>query len=162
MTLYCAQGGPDRELSYTELHDYLFAALEKLGTRKNVLAIPPDYTRIASRAGELTRYAWEYFGENLRAVLPALGTHHAMSPEQISSNVRRHPARSLPRPQMARGCGNASESFPADFICEQSEGKLNYEWPAQVNRLMFARRFRSDSLHRSSGAARSDRHGQLQ
>ncbi|MFZ3378267.1 MAG: hypothetical protein WA193_01430, partial [Candidatus Acidiferrales bacterium] len=84
MTLYCAQGGPDRELSQTELHDYLFAALEKLGARKNVLAVPPDYTRVASRAGELTRYAWDYYGENLRAVLPAVGTHRAMSPEQIS------------------------------------------------------------------------------
>jgi nickel-dependent lactate racemase len=25
---------------------------------------------------------------------------------------------------------------PAEFICEQSEGKLNYAWPAQVNRLI--------------------------
>src|SRR5258708_34028465 len=25
---------------------------------------------------------------------------------------------------------------PADFIREQSEGKLNYSWPAQVNRLI--------------------------
>jgi len=85
MSLYCAQGGPDRELSSRELQDFLLAALEKLGKRANVLAIPPDQTRVASRAGELTRYAWNYFGKNLRAVLPALGTHKAMSPERLAA-----------------------------------------------------------------------------
>ena len=91
MALYCAQGGPDRELSSSELRQHLFAALEKLGPRTKVLAVPPDYTRVASRAGELTRYACNYFGENLRAVLPAVGTHHAMSPQQIASMFGNQP-----------------------------------------------------------------------
>ena len=29
-----------------------------------------------------------------------------------------------------------SAKFPAEFIREQSEGKLSYAWPAQVNRLI--------------------------
>ena len=56
----------------------LFAALDKLGERKRVLVVPPDITRLHSRAGDLTRYAWEYYGERLKAVLPAMGTHAAM------------------------------------------------------------------------------------
>ncbi|MFY9804538.1 MAG: lactate racemase domain-containing protein [Candidatus Acidiferrales bacterium] len=135
MTLYCAQGGPDRELSQTELHDYLFAALEKLGARKNVLAVPPDYTRVASRAGELTRYAWDYYGENLRAVLPAVGTHRAMSPEQISGMFGDVP-RELFHVHNWREDVETLGVVPGAFICEQSEGKLGYEWPAQVNRLI--------------------------
>jgi nickel-dependent lactate racemase len=135
MALYCAQGGPDRELSSSELRELLSAALEKLGPRKNVLAVPPDYTRLASRAGELTRYAWEFFGENLRAVLPAVGTHHAMSPEQIDAMFADVP-REIFHAHKWREDVDKIGAVPAKFICEQSEGKLDYEWPAQVNRLI--------------------------
>ena len=41
----------------------LFEALGILGERKRVLAVPPDFTRFHSKAGELTEYAWEYFGD---------------------------------------------------------------------------------------------------
>ncbi|MGA8676556.1 MAG: lactate racemase domain-containing protein [Candidatus Acidiferrales bacterium] len=135
MALYCAQGGLDRELSSSELRELVFAALEKLGPRKNVLAIPPDYTRLSSRAGELTRCAWEYLGENLRAVLPAVGTHHAMSPEQIAAMFREIP-REIFHAHKWREDVETIGTVPAQFICEQSEGKLNYDWPAQVNRLI--------------------------
>jgi nickel-dependent lactate racemase len=135
MALYCAQGGPDRELSSSELRDYLFATLEKLGPRKKVLAVPPDYTRVASRAGELTRYAWDYFGENLRAVLPAVGTHHAMSREQVAAMFGNVPGE-LFHAHKWREDIETIGVVPGKFICEQSEGKLDYEWPAQVNRLI--------------------------
>src|SRR6266853_2056989 len=135
MSLYCAQGGPDRELSSRELRDSLLAALEKLGKRSKVLAIPPDQTRTASRAGELTRYAWEYYGENLRAVLPALGTHKAMSPERIAAMFGDVP-RNLFHAHNWREDTETVGTVPGEFIYEQSEGKLHYEWPAQVNRLI--------------------------
>jgi len=58
--------------------------LTKLDPRNKVLAVPPDQTREHSRAGELTRYAWQHYGDRLKAVLPALGTHTAMRPDQIA------------------------------------------------------------------------------
>src|SRR5271168_2945044 len=135
MSLYCAQSGPDRELSLSELRDFLFAALEELGRRQKVLAIPPDQTRIASRAGDLTRYAWEYYGEGLRAVLPALGTHKAMSAEQITVMFGDVPLQ-LFHAHKWRDDVETIGVVPREFIYEQSEGKLDYEWPAQVNRLI--------------------------
>jgi nickel-dependent lactate racemase len=135
MSLYCAQGGPDREISSAELRDFLFAALEKLGSRKKVLAIPPDQTRIASRAGDLTRYAWEYYGESLRAVLPALGTHKAMSPNRIAAMFGDIPLE-LFHAHKWREDVETLGTVPKEFVREQSEGKLDYEWPAQVNRLV--------------------------
>src|SRR5271168_473248 len=135
MSLYCAQSGPDRELSLSELRDFLFAALEKLGRRQKVLAIPPDQTRIASRAGDLTRYAWEYYGENLRAVLPALGTHKAMSAERIAGMFGDIPL-GLFHGHRWREDVETVGVVPKEFIREQSEGKLDYEWPAQINRLV--------------------------
>lgn len=135
MSLYCAQGGPDRELTSSELRDFLSAALEKLGRRKKVLAVPPDQTRTASRAGELTRYAWEYYGEGLRGVLPALGTHKAMSAEQIAGMFGNVPP-GLFHAHRWRDDVETMGVVPREFIYEQSEGKLDYEWPAQVNRLI--------------------------
>ncbi len=84
MSLYVARGAPDLSLGDDELKSLLHEALEKLGPRQRVLAVPPDQTRIHSRAGELTRFAWEYYGDRLKAVLPALGTHAPMSPEQLT------------------------------------------------------------------------------
>jgi len=135
MSLYCAHGGPDRELSSRELRDLLSAALEKLGRRKKVLVVPPDQTRTASRAGELTRYAWDYYGEGLRAVLPALGTHQAMSAEQIAGMFGDVPS-GLFHAHKWRDDVETIGVVPREFIYEQSEGKLDYEWPAQVNRLI--------------------------
>ena len=83
MSLYCAIGSVDTDLTPRQLNDLLVEGLAKLGPRNKVLAVPPDQTRVHSRAGDLTRYAWQYYGDKLKAVLPALGTHVPMNPEQI-------------------------------------------------------------------------------
>ena len=140
MSLYCAQGGPDREISSGELREFLFGALQKLGSRKRVLAVPPDQTRMASRAGDLTRYAWEYYEENLRAVLPALGTHKAMSAERIAGMFGDVPL-ALFHVHKWREDVETLGVVPKEFIHEQSEGKLDYAWPAQVNRLVIRGNF---------------------
>ena len=59
MSLFSAQGGAHNEFSGAELREFLFQALQKLGAPRKVLAVPPDMTRMASRAGELTRYAYQ-------------------------------------------------------------------------------------------------------
>jgi len=69
MSLYCAIGSAERELSALELKELLTASLAKPGLTRRVIAVPPDHSRIHSRAGELTQFAWEYYGERLRAVL---------------------------------------------------------------------------------------------
>ncbi len=135
MSLYCAQGAKDLEVSSRELRDFLFAALEKLGSRKKVLIVPPDQTRAASRAGELTRYAWEYYGDNLRAVLPALGTHKPMSAERIARMFGSVPL-NLFHVHNWREDIETVGVVPREFVFAESEGKLDYEWPAQVNRLV--------------------------
>jgi len=83
MSLYCAVGSPVSDLSAEELKDLLTESLDKFGRRSRVLAVPPDQSREHSRAGELTCYAWQYFGDRLKAVLPALGTHTAMRADQL-------------------------------------------------------------------------------
>jgi nickel-dependent lactate racemase len=135
MSLYCAYGGADAEISPEQLHDLFVESLAKLGERKRVLVVPPDQSRIHSRAGELTRHAWEYYADRLQAILPALGTHAAMGPEQLTRMFGAVP-QDLFRVHNWRTDVETLGEVPAEYIREQSEGKLNYAWPAQVNRLI--------------------------
>ncbi len=124
-----------KAISLRCLHDLLVESLAKLGNRNRVLVVPPDHSRVHSRSGDLTRYAWQYYGDRLQAVLPALGTHAAMEPEQISRMFGAMP-KDLFRAHNWRTDVETLGEVPAEFIHEQSEGKLNYAWPAQVNRLI--------------------------
>jgi nickel-dependent lactate racemase len=135
MSLYCAIGSVDTDLTPRQLNDLLVEGLAKLGPRNKVLAVPPDQTRAHSRAGELTRYAWQYYGDKLRAVLPALGTHVPMNPEQIAHMYGDMPL-DLFKVHNWRTDIETLGEVPAEFIREQSEGKLSYAWPAQVNKLI--------------------------
>jgi nickel-dependent lactate racemase len=134
MSLYCAMGGIDSDLSL-QLKELLEQSLAKLGERNRVLAVPPDISRLHSRAGDLTRFAWEYYGDRLKKILPALGTHAPMRPEQIARMFGATPAGLFSVHNWRTDVETLGE-VPAEFIYEQSEGKLNYAWPAQVNRLV--------------------------
>ena len=135
MSLYCDTGDVGTDLSQQQLRDLLVESLAKLGKRNRVLVVPPDQSRVHSRAGDLTRYAWEYYGDQLQAVLPALGTHAAMNPEQLARMFGDMPTE-LFRVHNWRTDVETLGEVPAEFILEQSEGKLSYAWPAQVNRLV--------------------------
>ncbi|HJX70783.1 MAG TPA: hypothetical protein VJ346_02490, partial [Bacteroidales bacterium] len=84
MLLY-RRGSENDMLGPEDLKNGLFEALKKLGQKKKVLALPPDFTRFHSRAGELTRYAWEYYGRKLTDILPAIGTHFPMTSSEITA-----------------------------------------------------------------------------
>ena len=135
MSLYLAHGDMQTALSAAELRALFFAALDQLGERRRVLVVPPDITRLHSRAGELTRCAREYYGDRLAAVLPALGTHAAMSAEQLTRMFGNVP-QSLFHIHNWRTDIQTIGEVPAEFVCTESEGKLTYSWPAQINRLL--------------------------
>ena len=135
MSLFYAAGSPTTELSSNEIRAGLRGALAKLGERKKVLAVPPDFTRFHSKAGELTEMAWEFYGDKLTDVLPALGTHTAMADEQIATMFGKTP-RELFRVHDWRNDIVTLGEVPGEFMREVSEGKLDYSWPAQVNKLL--------------------------
>ena len=135
MSLYCATGSVDTDLSPQQLNDLLVESLAKLGDRKSVLAVPPDQSREHSRAGELTGYVYGYYGDKLKAVLPAIGTHTPMRPDQIAHMFPAVPP-NLFKVHNWRTDVETLGEVPSEFIREQSEGKLTYAWPAQINKLI--------------------------
>lgn len=133
--LYYKKGNPNEKLSRADLKRGLFEALDKLGNRKKVLVIPPDITRFYSRAGRLTEMAWQYYGKHLTDILPALGTHVAMTEEEIAKMYGDTP-KQLFRKHDWRSDLVTLGIVPAEFLSKVSGGLVNYDWPAQVNRLL--------------------------
>lgn len=133
--IYYENGSPTTALSHDDLRGGLYEALEKLGERQKILAVPPDYTRLPSRAGELTEIAWEYYEEKLTDILPALGTHTPMTSEQISHMFGKTP-KSLFRNHDWRNDVITLGEVPAEYIRSISEDKVDFSWPAQVNKLL--------------------------
>ena len=133
--LYYEQGAPDKAFGCDEIKKALFDAFDRLGERKKVLVIPPDFTRFHSRAGELTRYVYEYFGERLTDILPALGTHFKMTDAEIEKMFPDVP-KSLFRVHNWREDVVTVGVVPEDFVEDVSEGAVDYPVPVQINRLL--------------------------
>lgn len=133
--IYYENGSTETNITEQDLKQGLYEAFEKMGPKQKVLAIPPDYTRLPSRAGELTEFSWQYFGDKLTDILPALGTHTPMTDKQISHMFGSTP-RNLFRDHDWRNDVITLGTVPAEFIEKVSEGAVNYDWPAQVNKLL--------------------------
>ena len=135
MSLFFSDGSPTTELSSIEIRAGLREALAKLGERRKVLAVPPDFTRFHSKAGELTEMVWEFYGDKLTDILPALGTHTAMPDHQIATMFGKTPRERFRVHDWRNDIVTLGE-VPGEFMREVSEGKLDYAWPAQVNKLL--------------------------
>jgi nickel-dependent lactate racemase len=133
--LYFARGSITDKLSKDDLRAGLFAALKKLGARKKVLAVPPDFTRLHSKAGLLTALVHEFYGDKLTDVLPALGTHSPMTHEQIHEMFPGVPEKLFRVHNWRTGITTVGE-VPAKFVREVSEGAVDFSWPAQIANLI--------------------------
>ncbi|MFZ5946784.1 MAG: lactate racemase domain-containing protein [Stygiobacter sp.] len=133
--IYFAKGNRNETLSEEVLREGLYSSLEKLGIKEKVLAIPPDFTRFHSHAGVLTNLVYKYYREKLTDILPALGTHAPMAQKEIQEMFGDIPLNLFRVHRWREDLATLGE-VPSEFIYEVSEGKLNYSWPAQVNKLL--------------------------
>ncbi|HJZ39991.1 MAG TPA: lactate racemase domain-containing protein [Bacteroidales bacterium] len=134
--IYYQRGSEKDVLSESDLRDGLFSALDKLGSRNRVLVVPPDFTRYHSQAGKLTSLVHEYYGDKLTDVLPALGTHSPMTQEQISIMFPGVPG-DIFRVHDWRNDVVTVGRVPGKFVAEITDNALSYDWPAQLNKLVY-------------------------
>ncbi len=133
--IYYDHGSVDSEFSSEDLRKGLYEALDKLGPRRKVLIVPPDFTRFHSRAGILTEMAWQYYGNAVTDILPALGTHVAMSETELTRMFGKVP-HSLFRVHNWRSDIVTLGEVPAEYLRKVSEDQVDFSWPAQVNKLL--------------------------
>ncbi len=122
-------------LNSSDLKNYLFKAFEKLGPKKKILVIPPDYTRYHSHAGEITQYAWEYYNNKIEDILPAIGTHSPMTEQEISHMFPGVPYDLFRVHDWRNGIETIGE-VPGSYLNKISGGLVNYNWPVQVDNLL--------------------------
>lgn len=135
MSIFLQEESQESGFTPDELKRYLFNALDKVGKKNKVLAIPPDYTRYHSFAGLLTSYCYEYYRDSLTDILPALGTHSPMTRSQLDHMFGKIP-HGIFREHDWRNDVETLGEVPAEFVEQVSEGRVNYAWPAQVNKLL--------------------------
>ena len=133
--LYYSIGSEETVLSLEDLQKGLYEALDKIGERNRILVVPPDFTRAHSRAGELTSMAYEYYGDKIKDVLPALGTHVPMTEDEITTMFKGVPHDLFRVHDWRNGTVDVG-TVPAEFVKETSGGAVDFPWPAQVGRLL--------------------------
>ncbi len=133
--LYYARGSRQDSITPEEAREALSGVFRTLGPRKRVLAIPPDFTRFNSYAGPLTEMVFDWYGDALTDVMPALGTHSPMTDAQISAMFGRVPRDKFRVHDWRHDVVTVGE-VPAEYVREVSEGRVDYSWPAQVNKLL--------------------------
>ncbi|MBN8624045.1 MAG: D-mannonate epimerase [Planctomycetes bacterium] len=136
MTTYYAVGSPTTELTEADLRAALHGVFKQLGERNRVIAVPPDFTRFNSRSGPLTCQTYEYYGDRLVDVMPALGTHFAMPEWQLDKMFPGVP-KTLFREHRWRDDVVTIGHVPAEFVTQATEGIWNKPWPAQLNKLLW-------------------------
>ena len=138
MTLL-AKGGPDLDLTDKEIDELFSEALSKaLGGLKSsapVLILPPDITRFHSRAGFLTDIAARELGSRLGSVMPALGTHMPMTEDELRRMFPQTPE-GLFRIHDWRNDIVTLGRIEGSWVEKITEGKVRYDWPVQVNKLL--------------------------
>jgi len=125
-------GISDKEL-FEALKDSLSSSEGQL---KKVLILPPDYTRFHSGAGKITQIYYELLKDKCEIdILPALGTHVAMTKEEIKSMYGDIPYERFLVHNWRTDIENIGE-VPAEFVSEVSEGLVNNAIAVEVNRLL--------------------------
>jgi len=130
-----ARGSAAESISDEELAAAFIESLQTIGPRHRVLVIPPDGTRNHAKAGVLLKAAYDYYGDALAAVMPALGTHRPMHDAALAAMFPGVPL-GLFRPHDWRRDVVELGRVPESFVREVSEGLCTFDWPAQANRLV--------------------------
>lgn len=133
--LYYSIESEDRSIEDRQIRKALIAAVESAGQGKPILIIPPDITRINSGAGKISELIWKEYGKRVKDILPALGTHKPMTANEISLMYGTVPHKLFRQHSCHRDIITLGK-IPASFIKEATGGKLNYNWPVQVNKLI--------------------------
>lgn len=132
---YFATGSPDMTITAARAAALFERMLDQLGALRRVLLVPPDYTRLHSGAGELTVMLYKQLAQRgvTVEVLPALGTHAAMSASQLDEMFPGVP-RDIIRTHRWRDDLHDLGEVPAEFVRQVSEGAVSYPIACQVNR----------------------------
>jgi nickel-dependent lactate racemase len=135
--MWVSQGGIDISIDSDTKRELLAEALRKRGgSCSKILVLPPDVTRLHSGAGELTQILYEMLGkDSVFHIMPAIGTHEPLTEQQMELMYAGIP-KELFKVHDWRNDIVELGIVPSEFISRVSEGKIDFEMPMQVNRIL--------------------------
>ncbi|MDC7235192.1 MAG: lactate racemase domain-containing protein, partial [Spirochaetales bacterium] len=133
--MYFSSESERSHLDRKDMKKALQSVFDHYPDAEKILIIPPDFTRFHSGAGLLTEMAWKMMGDRVKAVLPALGTHFPMSESEKRRMFGQLPL-SLIRDHDWRNSLVELGRISGQEMAEISGGRLDYDWPVQINRLL--------------------------
>jgi nickel-dependent lactate racemase len=114
----------------------LLARLRERGPLRRVLILPPDMTRLHSWAGFLTCELYEQLHQVAEvAILPAVGTHLAMSADELKHMFPGVPHGVFQVHGWRNGVVPIGE-VPSALVKQLSEGKLDFSIKVELDRLL--------------------------
>lgn len=127
----------DEGLSDAQLSRALGETLSSAkGDIKKVLIIPPDFTRFHSGAGKITNFYYNALKDTAEIdILPALGTHVAMTDDEIDEMFGDIPHDRFIYHNWRKDVVKLGE-VPSNFVSEVSEGLVNNSISVEVNRII--------------------------
>lgn len=137
--MYVQKGGADIAVSDEELQSMTLEAIAKTGkTIRRMLLLPPDHTRLNSRAGRITEIIYAHFAEKCHIdIMPALGTHSAMGDAQLEMMFGKDIPKSAFKVHDWRHGVKALGKVPGSYIRELSGGKLDYDVNVEVDKIVY-------------------------
>jgi nickel-dependent lactate racemase len=133
--LYFKSDSKRETLSEQDIINGIDTALNKIGKREKILAVPPDITRIHSRAGVITRYIWKKYKNRLKDILPATGTHAPLNRNDIKEMFGDIPLSLFREHDWIKDTVNTG-NVSANFVVTVTGGVTEMSWPCEVNRLI--------------------------
>ncbi len=132
-------GCDSRKISDQELYAHLdnFIA-QKAKDIKRLLLVPPDHTRLNSRAGQITEYLYLQLKDQCEIkIMPALGTHAPMNNKQLQLMFGSQIPGDVYLDHDWKNALKILGKLSAERINELSEGKLNFPMEVAVNKELF-------------------------
>ena len=134
------KGSEGAELSSADLTDAVGQVLASVGSTTRMLIVPPDITRLHSRAGEVTELLYRKSPSVVAGIMPALGTHRPMDASELSTMFGSVPHGLFMEHRWRTDCTRCGE-LSGDEVRELSGGIVDFEIPVLFNDALLDKRF---------------------
>ena len=131
------RSGPDEQLTDADVDTFVREFIARVGGKpRKVLLIPPDYSRFHGGAGPICAQLYRHFSASATVhLLPALGTHRPMTPEEIHSMFPGVPENRVLVHDWRKGLSTLGE-IPGSRLKALSEGRVSYPIRVEIDKVI--------------------------
>ena len=134
-------GGEDVVITPSDLAERLDALIEQIKSEydlQRLLILPPDITRLNSRAGEITAHLWNRLHDSVHIdIMPALGTHKPMTETECVRMFGKDIPYERFLPHRWRTDLKELGALSSEEIATLSDGKFSESMTVAVNKQLF-------------------------